>query len=127
MCVFFSTVVHVFIQLEGFADARWFGTEGSYNCLVIDLLGPSLKELFQYCNNKFTLKTVLILADQLISRVEVLHSKSLVHGSLKLENLVVGRGDLKKCCYLIDFGRTEEFQDPISHKHIEYFEETATN
>lgn len=51
----------------GVPFVRWFGIECDYNAMVIDLLGPSLEDLFNFCQRKFTLKTVLLLADQLVS------------------------------------------------------------
>jgi hypothetical protein len=45
---------------------KWFGVEGEYNVMVIDPLGPSLVDLFNYCSRKFSLKTMLMLADQMV-------------------------------------------------------------
>lgn len=50
----------------GIPAIRWCGTEGDYNVLVMELLGPSLEDLFNFCGRRFKLKTVLLLADQLV-------------------------------------------------------------
>jgi len=51
----------------GVPFVQWFGMECDYNTVVLDLLGPSLENLFNFCHRKFSLKTVLLLADQLVS------------------------------------------------------------
>lgn len=52
---------------DGIANVRWFGVERDYNVMVMDLLGPSLEDLFNFCSRKLSLKTVLMLADQMAS------------------------------------------------------------
>lgn len=71
---------------------KWFGSEGDYNVLVIDLLGPSMEDLFNYCGKKLSLKTVLMIADQMISRLEFMHSRSYIHRDVKPDNFLIGTG-----------------------------------
>lgn len=46
----------------------WYGAEGEYNVMVMDLLGSNLEDLFAQHKRKFSLKTVIMLADQMVGR-----------------------------------------------------------
>lgn len=106
----------------GIPNVRWFGVEGDYNVLVMDLLGPSLEDLFNFCSRKFSLKTVLMLADQMINRVEFVHSKSFLHRDIKPDNFLMGLGRRANQVYVIDFGLAKKFRDTTTHQHIPYRE-----
>jgi len=107
---------------SGIANVKWCGVDGEENVLVIDLLGPSLEDLFVYCGRKFTLKTVLMLADQMITRIEFMHSKGYLHRDIKPDNFLMGLGRKANQVYIIDFGLAKRYRDSTTNRHIPYRE-----
>jgi serine/threonine protein kinase len=114
-----------------------FGTQDNYNVMVIittfdlssfrflhfllltkyvnqvmDLLGPSLEDLFNKCTRRFSLKTVLQLADQLLERVDTLHARHLIHRDIKPANFVIGIGNTASNVFCVDFGLSKRYRHP---------------
>lgn len=108
---------------SGIPHIRWFGQERDYNVLVMDLLGPSLEDLFNFCSRRFTTKTVLMLADQMINRIEYVHSKNFIHRDIKPDNFLMGIGPHCNKLFLIDFGLAKKYCDNRTRQHIPYREE----
>lgn len=89
----------------------------------MDLLGPSLEDLFNFCSRRFTMKTVLMLADQMISRIEYVHRQNLIHRDIKPDNFLIGTGQQWKKLFLIDFGLAKKYRDNRTRQHIPYRED----
>ena len=85
-----------------------YETECEYNTVVFNLLGPSLEDLFNFYGRKFSLKTVLMLVDQLLYRLEYIYSKSVIHRDIKLENFLMGIGKQGNLIYMTDLGLAME-------------------
>jgi len=93
--------------------------------MLMDLLGKSLEDLFVEANKKFSLKTVLIVADQMLERIEFLHSKQFLHRDIKPDNFLMGREKNAATVYIIDMGLSKKYiKDGTasidSGKHIPY-------
>ncbi|CAB1313086.1 unnamed protein product [Coregonus sp. 'balchen'] len=110
-----ATGEEVAIKLElGIPSIKWCGAEGDYNVMVMELLGPSLEDLFNFCSRKFSLKT--------ISRIEYIHSKNFIHRDVKPDNFLMGLGKKGNLVYIIDFGLAKKYRDARTHQHIPYRE-----
>ncbi|KAL4690776.1 hypothetical protein H8959_013737 [Pygathrix nigripes] len=107
----------------GIPHMHWYGQEKDSNVLVMDLLGPSLEDLFNFCSRRFTMKTVLMLADQMISRIEYVHTKNFLHRDIKPDNFLMGTGRHCNKLFLIDFGLAKKYRDNRTRQHIPYRED----
>ncbi len=119
-----AELYEIFAGGPGIPRLRWSGEEGSFNILISDLLGPSLTDLFDFCDRKFSLKTVLLLADQMICRIKYLHSKGYLHLDIKPDNFLMGTGRLGNLVHIIDFGLSRCYQDE-DMKHRPYYEKVS--
>jgi serine/threonine protein kinase len=104
-----------------------YGYSNDYNVLVMELLGKSLEDLFQKCNRKFSLKTVCMLADQIvrfylskITRIEHIHIKNFVHRDIKPDNIIMGVNEKSRLVYMIDFGLAKKYRSSRTSVHIAY-------
>ena len=114
----------VLSELEGGSGLpliHYYCKEENYSLLAMSLLGHNLEKLFKNCGRKFSLKTVLMLADQMIRRIEYIHSKGYLHRDIKPENFVMGPQKDAKALFIIDFGLSKMFREQTG-KHNAYKE-----
>ena len=86
---------------SGIPQLYWHGHEYEYRVMAFELLGPNLENLFNYYSRKFSLKTVLMFADQLIPSLKYIHSKGLIRRDAKPENMLMGDGKQGNKVYIV--------------------------
>jgi serine/threonine protein kinase len=85
---------------------------------VMDYLGPSLEDLFDFCGKQFSLKTTLMIGIQILNRIESIHNQGIIHRDIKPDNFLIGTAKNKSRIYLIDFGLAKNYIKET--EHIEY-------
>lgn len=102
----------------GVPSIVWAGTDAGHNVMIMELLGYSLEELFNYCGRKFSLKTVLCLGVEMLQRLKHVHARGFVHRDVKPDNFLFGLGEHAETLYLVDFGLCKRYLDPATRAHI---------
>lgn len=87
--------------------------------MVLELLGPSLEDLFNMCEKRFTLKTTLMVGVQMLELIRYVHSKETLHRDIKPDNFLIGYRNNSKKVYMIDFGLSRKYRTPKGD-HIGY-------
>jgi len=103
------------VQPQGIPEFYFFGREDLYNVLVMEILGKSLEDQMRACKGKLTVQTTVLVAEQLLYRIEYLHSKGIVHRDIKPENWMFGVRDKVHHLYLIDYGLSKKYCHGVVH------------
>jgi len=104
---------------QGICECYFFGIEGSFNCMIMQILGMALEDHVQACKGKLTVKTTVLIASQVLQRIEYLHSKAFVHRDIKPENFMFGIKDKVHHVYIIDFGLSKFYWDKARNAHCQ--------
>lgn len=109
---------------EGIPNIYWSGDYKNYKVFIMDLLGPSLDKFYKI-SNKLNLQTTIHFGEQMVNRLEYLHSKSYIHRDVKPNNFLLGKYNRKfddDRVYVIDFGLSKKYIDERTKKHYDYNE-----
>lgn len=109
------------VLAQAIPQVVYYGIEGNKSIMIMDLLGPSLEDLFSKCKKKFSVKTVLMCADQMIKRVEYIHMRRIIHRDIKPDNFTIGHNKNSHRIFIIDFGLAKKFMSS-GGEHIKYRE-----
>jgi serine/threonine protein kinase len=120
--IYEAKIIHALQGGIGIPNLIWCGQEGDFNVLIMELLGDDIENLLNLCRRRFSLKTILMLADQILTVLEYIHAKGFLHRDLKPENLLIGLSKNAHLVHVIDYGLSKRFRDPKSGKHIPYRE-----
>jgi len=108
--------------VHGLPGVHYKGRQSDYYIMVMDMLGPSLWDVWNSQGQAMTQEMVACIAIEALSILEALHNKGYVHGDVKPENFLLGLPGTsnEKRLYLVDLGLATRWRDPVCFNHIEY-------
>ena len=109
------------VLAQAIPQVVYYGIEGNKSIMIMDLLGSSLEDLMNKNNKKFSLKTVLMCADQMLKRIEYVHTRRIIHRDIKPDNFTIGVNKNSHRIYVIDFGLAKKYMSSTG-EHIKYRE-----
>ncbi|GMH12417.1 hypothetical protein Nepgr_014258 [Nepenthes gracilis] len=107
---------------HGVPRVHYKGRQGDYYVMVMDMLGPSLWDVWNNNAHTMSVEMVACIAIEAISILEKIHSKGFVHGDVKPENFLLGPPGTPddKNLFLVDLGLATRWKDSSTSLHVEY-------
>ncbi|CAO2197657.1 unnamed protein product [Urochloa humidicola] len=108
--------------IHGVPRVHYKGRQGEYYVMVMDMLGPSLWDVWNNNSHTMSVEMVACIAIEAISILEKMHSKGYVHGDVKPENFLLGTPGTpeEKKLFLVDLGLATKWKDSATGLHVEY-------
>ncbi|KAK2076960.1 Casein kinase 1-like protein hd16 [Prototheca wickerhamii] len=109
-------------DVEGVPRVHFKGRQGDYYIMVMDMLGPSLWDVWNGRSQSMPLDMVACIAVEAVAVLERLHERGFVHGDVKPENFLLGRAGTtaERRLYLVDLGLATRWRDAVCGTHVEY-------
>ncbi|XP_020087888.1 casein kinase 1-like protein HD16 isoform X1 [Ananas comosus] len=108
--------------IHGVPRVHYKGCQGDYYVMVMDVLGPSLWDVWNNNAHRMSVEMVACIAIEAISILENMHSKGYVHGDVKPENFLLGPLGTpeEENLFLVDLGLATRWKDSATGQHVEY-------
>ncbi|XP_023919606.1 casein kinase 1-like protein HD16 [Quercus suber] len=107
---------------HGVPKVHYKGRQGDYYVMVMDMLGPSLWDVWNSSGQAMSSEMVACIAVESLSILEKMHGRGYVHGDVKPENFLLGQPSTpqEKKLFLVDLGLATKWRDSSSGQHVEY-------
>ena len=104
-----EATIMTYLKGPNIPSIKSFGYSGDYNILVMQLLDKSLEDIFTK-KKKFSIKTTCMLAYQMLTVLQHIHDKHIIHRDIKPDNFVMGFQELNAHLFLLDFGLAKKYR-----------------
>uniref|UniRef100_A0A803NIH7 non-specific serine/threonine protein kinase n=1 Tax=Cannabis sativa TaxID=3483 RepID=A0A803NIH7_CANSA len=107
---------------HGVPRVHYKGRQGDYFVMVMDMLGPSLWDVWNNSSHTMSIEMVACIAIEAISILEKMHARGYVHGDVKPENFLLGPPGTsdEKRLFLVDLGLATRWRDSGTGLHVDY-------
>ena len=98
---------------RGIPEIYWCGAQDDYYIVAMEMLGPSISLLYDLCFKDFSLKTVTMIAIQMLQIIQYIHNRGVIHRDIKPDNILIGLHDQR--LRLIDYGLAKYYMSKARH------------